>query len=605
VLLLEIAAQGVKGVSPAGGTARLRPGYNVIAADGASLRRLLEAMFHPAPGDGEALRGAPGPLRAGVSLADGAGVTFRLVRDFAAGSQLSRFDAARRAFEPVCGDPSALERVLGELGLAMPRGRLALLCISAAELPSRLARPGPASAPAAPRRALTHPEAEKRLAELRQELERSRRAEKLQYRLDGLHSRMFQADEAAKEAERLREARDAADAAVAGCAAVAAAAERLGDVDARIAAHEKALAKRDEALARLAADRSAIDATGPAEAPFWTAPRFWAGAGGGVAAAAAGIAGASVGHGLRYLALVDIPAFGWAAWVALRWVSAAERAGRAERRRRMAEEHERKVMEAWERESAELARAMRELGVAGIRELREALGRLADARAAAERARADLADFEVRPETKAARDARAALEAEAREVEAGLAAEAGGYVRDPRSVEMEIQRVEADAALPPAPAEPVTAASPPGAADPFGELLALAGRELGGGAISVGLAAQARASQLLQALSAGRLASLAVDERSNVLLAQGGRALPAQGFPAGDRDLAFLALKLALVERAVLQWRGYALADDAFQGLSEVSRRAAARVLKQLARPGQLVHATADPAFREAADHVA
>jgi len=34
-------------------------------------------------------------------------------------------------------------------------------------------------------------------------------------------------------------------------------------------------------------------------------------------------------------------------------------------------------------------------------------------------------------------------------------------------------------------------------------------------------------------------------------------------------------------------------------------RRTAGRMLKALARPGQVIHATTDPAFREAADHQA
>ena len=44
MLLLEIAAQGVKGVAPAGGRITLRPGYNVVEADGLALRRLIEAL---------------------------------------------------------------------------------------------------------------------------------------------------------------------------------------------------------------------------------------------------------------------------------------------------------------------------------------------------------------------------------------------------------------------------------------------------------------------------------------------------------------------------------------------------------------------------------
>jgi hypothetical protein len=53
------------------------------------------------------------------------------------------------------------------------------------------------------------------------------------------------------------------------------------------------------------------------------------------------------------------------------------------------------------------------------------------------------------------------------------------------------------------------------------------------------------------------------------------------------------------------EWKVVAFADDAFAGLAEVARRRAGRMLKQVARPGQLVHATADVAFRESADHVA
>ncbi len=48
-----------------------------------------------------------------------------------------------------------------------------------------------------------------------------------------------------------------------------------------------------------------------------------------------------------------------------------------------------------------------------------------------------------------------------------------------------------------------------------------------------------------------------------------------------------------------------AVADDAFAGLSDGARRFAARLLKQIAKPGQIVHATSDPAFKEAADHSA
>src|SRR5690242_464145 len=93
VLLLEFAAQGVRGVAPTGGRAALRPGYNVVAAEGPALRRLLEALLHPDARDAEALprtAGGPGggPLRGGLTLVGDDRVAYRLVRDFAAGCQL-------------------------------------------------------------------------------------------------------------------------------------------------------------------------------------------------------------------------------------------------------------------------------------------------------------------------------------------------------------------------------------------------------------------------------------------------------------------------------------------------------------------------------------
>jgi len=612
VLLLEIAAQGVKGVLPAGGSARLRPGYNVVACDGAALRRLLEALFSPGPRDAEALRGAggTGAVRAGLTLAGDDGVTYRLVRDFAAGAQLHRFDPQKRAFALVSQDAAEIARHLQQTIGIPGSARRALLSLSAAELPSRRGVGGAAAAALAPpRRALSPARAQQRAAELRAELDRARKAEKLQYSLDGLQSRLFKLEEALKDGARIREAEEAANAALDALAPVAAVADELGDVDAKLAAHRKADAKRDEALAKIEAERTALDEAdgrGP-PLPFWRDASFWAGAGGGAAALAVALAAAGKAMGLRYVALLDIPAFGWAAWVALGWVSAREEHGRLGRRRKIVEDHERKVLEGFERESADVRAALKALGAAGVPEMQEALNRLSDARTAAAGARERRAELEARPETRSAQEEKARVEAELRDAEAGLATETGGYVRDPRSVEAELQRLESEAASPgPEPALAAPAPAPaPAAADPFRELMQGAAKELGGSPAAAARSLQGKASQVLQALSGNRITGLGVDDRGNLAIEAGGRSSPAASLPPADRDLAFLALKLAVIERALAAGKLVALADDAFAGLPEGARRLAGRILKQLARPGQLVHATADVAFRESADHVA
>jgi hypothetical protein len=609
VLFLEIAAQGVKGVSPSGGSARLRPGYNVVPVDGPVLRRLLEALFYPEARDAELFRAAApahGTIRAGVTVIGNDGITYRVVRDFAAGCQLHRFDPAKRAFTLVSQELPGIAEYLGATVGVPTRGRLAMLTVCIGDLPSRCAMAS-ASAPllGAPRPPLAPDQVEKRKAELREELDRSRKAEKLQYKLDGLQSRLFKLEEVLKERTSLRESLATAESTLASMGPAVAVAERLGDLDVQLAAHGKAVAKRDEALAKIEAERDVLDTANVRgqPVPFWKDPRFWAGAGTGALAVLAAFAGSGTVLGLRYVALLDIPAFGWAAWVALGWVTALESHGRLGRRSRLVEEHERKVLETCERDTLTLREAVKALGLAGIAELKEALDKLAHARRAVADAGERLQAFEARPEMVSAQGEKTRVEAELSEVEVELTGQAGGFVRDVRSVEMEMRRLEEEAAL----EDPATRAPEhsTAAVDALQDLLERAAVELGGSAAAVARSVQPKGSQLLQAFSGERLTGLGVDDRGNLLVQVSGRSVPAAGLPPVDRDLVFLALKLGVIERALSDGKLVALADDVFAGLPEAARRRAGRMLKQVARSGQLLHATADVAFRESADHLA
>lgn len=172
-------------------------------------------------------------------------------------------------------------------------------------------------------------------------------------------------------------------------------------------------------------------------------------------------------------------------------------------------------------------------------------------------------------------------------------------MRDARTVEQELQRLQAEAS---APAEPAAAPVAP-AGDPLEALLAAAGAALGVGAAAAAHALAPRASQALAELSLQRLGPIQVDDRGRLKVGAGARAGPAALLPPGDRDLVFLAVKLAALEKALAGGRRLAIVDGAFDALPEGSRRFAARFLKQIARSGQIVHGTTDPHFREAADH--
>ncbi len=614
MIFLEFAAQGIRGVAPAGGRVTLRPGYNVLAADGATLRRLVEALLYPDPKDGDALPRAGGgpanaPMRAGLTLVGDDKITYRLVRDFATGAQLHRFDPGTRSFALVAQDLGQIGAFLQDTVGVPPPGRLgALLSLAAAELPSKASGVPAGPGAAGPQRASLSPEqARRRIGQLRAELEKAKVADKLQYQLDGLQGQLFRLEEALKGRAKIREGLEKAEAARAELGEAAVVAERLGDPDAKLAAFEKASARKEDAAAKVAAERDAIaDVEGRgAPPPFWGDPLFWAGAGGGLGLALIGALGGAFHPDLRYLALLDVPAFGFGAWIALRWVGESEGWERTARRRRVVDDWQRKVDAQYEKDAAEVREAAKALGVSKPAELKEALIRVADADAVVAEWRKRLADWEASPEARNAIAERERVEEALRGIEAKLGVEAGGFVRDARSVEAEIQRLEAELAAPPDPGPAPPPPRPVATGEPIRKLLERAAAELGGSPASAARAVAQKASQALSGLSFQRLQAIQVDDRGNLAVQTGGRAVPVTTLPGADRDMVFVALKLALIEQALAGGKLVAVAEDAFAGFSEGSRRFAARLLKQIARPGQIVHATSDPSFREAADHAA
>ncbi len=221
-----------------------------------------------------------------------------LVRARVAGPRRDREGDADDGGRPAAGAARRAARALGG-GPPLEAGRRGR--------GGRLPRPQRAS--------LTPEQAKKRIEALRAELEKAKVAEKLQYQLDGLQSKLFKLEEALKGGAKIREGLEKAEAARAEVEVAAELAAKLGDAEAKLAAYEKATARHEDAQAKVAAEREALaEAEGAgAPTPFWTEPLFWAGAGGGVVVAAAALLGASSFPDLRYLALLDIGAFGWAA----------------------------------------------------------------------------------------------------------------------------------------------------------------------------------------------------------------------------------------------------------------------------------------------------
>jgi hypothetical protein len=431
------------------------------------------------------------------------------------------------------------------------------------------------------------------------ELARSREAEKLQYQLDGLQTRMFRMEELLKSGEQLQARVREAEVAVAALAAAREVLATMGDPTVRLAAFDRATARRDEALGKLAEERQALDEPSGPPVPFWRSRAFLGGLGVAVAALVAGMA-----TPLGALALLAIPASGGSTWIALRWISASERHERVERRSAYLADRERKIRETWERDGAEVRAAIQATGTASSSEARELWDRVREAEAALEGERRRVVEWEEKAETRDAAADRARLQREIGEIEARLTADSGGYVRDPATVEQEIARVDAELQAPdPGPAgDPVPAASAP-VVDPLRALMERAAAETGQTPGTALRGIQQRLSLLLGSLSGQRLGGLLVDERGNLVVQGAGRSVPVGTLAPAERDVCYLALRVAFLEGAIAGNRAVALLADPFGGLPEAARRILARQLKQMARSGQVIHATADVVFREAADH--
>jgi hypothetical protein len=241
-----------------------------------------------------------------------------------------------------------------------------------------------------------------------------------------------------------------------------------------------------------------------------------------------------------------------------------------------------------------------------VADLGDLLARVQEARAALADAEAGLATWQARAETKDAVAERIQVEQEIGELEQKLTAETGGFVRDTHSLEVEIARLEREIESPAADAPPVEAvATTAPTGDPLRTLFERASADL---ALSPGAALralQSRIVQVLPALTAQRLANFFVDDRGNLQVQAGGKLVPASTLPPGDRDLCFAVLKLGFAEQGLAAGKSVAVIEDAFAVLPEGSRRVIARLLKQIAKGRQVLHATVDPIFREAADHAA
>ncbi len=594
MILLELAAQGIQGL-PASGRWSFRPGLNaVVGAPANGLVKALLCLFFP---ESERLAGVAGG-RAGATFLAADGATYRLVGSVGGEVGLSRLDSASSRFLPI-QSAGGLTKQLQALGL--PERRLfepLLLFVEESAVPPPSAAPVHAAGRGiesklseltggvekAKPKGLR--EIRKRLAEVEEEQRAAEEIERQQFQLDGLQQRLFQTEDALGEVERLRQE-------VSGLATELAKLPDLTDETvAQVQRLPQLVQRRDEAVRRIAEERESLGeapAGGASLGSLASDRGFLGGILVGAGGIALAIAGSGFSPGLRWAALLDIPGFGWAVWLACVRLAAARRLQGVARKLAMLADREARALRTFESEAKGAQALMRSLGADGVAELEE---RLAARKAMVDRhaaACARVAALEEDPAVKTAVGSRDALRQQVAEIE-GLLSQSG-YRRDPGEIRRELEELReelgrmgggsGDLSLsvdgPPPPEE--AAALFREAAEIFAMTPAMLLQTV-----------RERSGQFVAALTERRFGAPSYAPDGGVSLARpAGDPVPFARLPADDQRACLWALRLVLSERLLSGRKLFLLLDEETSGLDSARCQLVARMAQALSKHGQVI----------------
>ncbi|MFP2904626.1 chromosome segregation protein SMC [Pyxidicoccus sp. 3LFB2] len=624
----EVAVQNVRGFSPAGRFA-LKAGYLVLkppTAEASPLAGLSLALLFADGRGGDASFLAPGAKsgKAALTFVGVDGVTYRVLRELGGSGTLHRMNKTTQQAELVSSDSSEISQFLrGQAGLPPRTTFEQVYCVQAGQLPSKRPRKPAAGAKQDPKTSGKFPSlasaatvapaediaaAEAKLRALEQELVGASEVDQIQFKVDGLTSQVFDAEQRLKGTDGLKAAISDAEAAW----RAAPTPESLGlpqDILHRVQRYPKVVAKRDDALARLNQDRDAEADAVPAHVePLKENRIFWAGLAAGVLFLALGVGlGFGVDNTFRYLTLLDIPAFGVAAFMALRHVDELQKASRHGSKEGRFEAREKKILDEFEAEAAPLRMAQKALGVESLDEIAPTLERKELLGARVVELKDQLASMEADPDYVAAVSQRQMLRSELDALNAELT-QKGSYVRDIREVEREIGRVKESIALAKAP-PPAAAPSADGTPapvealeDPSPLLLSQAADVFTTDVLSVQGMLKERCLQYLTALTDRRYQGVEWDKEGRGFALAQGKRIPVGELPPKDLDLYYLALRMTVVEKASARVKRPFLLEDVFAGVEEVKLPLIARMLKHLGTLTQVLHVTGHPGFAQMSD---
>jgi hypothetical protein len=570
VQLTELLFQKVKELGSQGQIA-LRPGYVAVVSRAASLRGAVIATLYPGPDDVRRLVDGNGPTRVGIGIVSGDGTPYRLLRELGGTRQLQRFDAAGKKFSTLSQDALEIDSFLRvECGLPPAEHYSSFFVLEANELPSARARSGGPSAASVD---------SAKVQALKQELEQTRRYESVQDQLFKVQQRLQELSEIGGD---FREAQDELNAIQAELARSPWTPEQMKDLAARAARAKEDLRRRDEALHDISLRRQrAIESTPAAAASLWGRPSFLGGILGGIA-----VDGVAVWLRNPTVALAGLVPFLAALVAVLRWIQADETEKRATVYLKELKDREKEVQRAYNEEQAPLKNAIKSAGVDSASELLDLFAEREKVAKAREKARSRVEELRKKPDLARVSIEIPLLEEEKKKLEAEVHAQ--GFARPIGEIEADLKHAMGLTSARKGGALLSEADIPQVLVDKAADILNLSAEE-------VWSSIAPRLSAYLSALTDKRIVSATADEKNQWILSNAdGRTGPFQGLPPQLKDLAYVALRLALLERVAAYKRLPILVDDSFGGLEPQKRALVAKMLKGIAAQTQIIHRTGE-----------
>lgn len=621
MLFLELAAQAVRGFSPSIRVA-LKPGYVALKSPTelpAPFAGLIVALAFPDGRGGDAAYLAPGQKsgRAGLSIQGNDGSVWRIVRDLGGAGGLHKLNKATNQFDVVSQEASEMGQALRS-GAGFPARTTweQLFTLTGPQLPTRRPK-GPAkpaatsaSAKSLPRMAQSQWTASMdggggggsgvsaedlaKLPALEAELATAKRAAEVQFKLDGVNSELYEIEAKAKDwegaGERLKAARAELNAVTSRTASI------TDELIARARRYPDDRKRFDEQLARLREEQQAIiDNAPPPPEPLVKDQRF-------LAAMFAGLAlfiGAMfMEGGLRYLALLSMVPFTFAALLALRFIEDLQRVGRQGGKAEVLTGREKKLTDEFQLTTTVVQSAFAQVGATTIEEFMTAVGARENLKQQVGQLELEWADVQSNPDYLTISKKVSGLKAEQERLNQELLGMSGGYIRDVRDIEREIARLREPVAAPAPPKPsvsgegfaPVTAAAETWE-DPTPALLMLATDLFATDVPSLWSVLHDRAVQYLSALTDRRYHEISVDKDGHATLEAPGRSVSAKELPGRDLDLAWLALRLTLIEKASAQHKLPVVIEDTFNTVIDGPKQPLfGRMVKHLGSLTQVLH---------------